>query len=91
MLEGRRPLAKRSRIGWGLAVAAGAVAFAISTWTLREMQPRPMQFGRIEEWKPATEFLLKVSSSAVFDTLPALPQPVPDYSPVLTQEKGSRL
>ncbi|HEY0780827.1 MAG TPA: hypothetical protein VGE98_00115 [Thermoanaerobaculia bacterium] len=84
----RRSAARPRRTAWSLALGAAAVAaLAISPWLLRrspEVSP-----GRIETWKPATGFLLDTPSSALYDTLPTLPQPVPDYSPLLNGEKGN--
>ena len=97
LLEGgaRRRFAAHRRSGWtfatGLAAAATIVAVALSTWSLhRPPRPPGPSSDRIETWRPATEFLLDASFTDLLDTVPALPQPVPDYSSLLTREKGPR-
>jgi len=90
VLEGGagRRFAQPRWIGWACAVACGAVAVAISTWSLH--RPPEIPPGRIEAWTPPTEFLLDASFTELFDTVPTLLKPVPDYSPLLAQEKGTK-
>ena len=66
-------------------------AFLFSTWGLHRPPAAPMApapAARIETWQPATAFLLDPSFDDLLDTVPALPRPVPDYSPLLRAEKG---
>lgn len=82
-----RRSAKHPRIAWSL-VAAAAIVVVISIWSLHRSPKIPP--GRIETWKPPTEFLLAASTTKLFDAMPTLANPVPDYSPLLAKEKGRK-
>ena len=88
-----RGAARRSaspRFGRALAVAAAAVAAIVVVISAPGFRrPRETASGRIETWRPPTDFLLETSSSELFHTIPALPDPPPDYSTLLAKEKGS--
>ncbi len=88
-----RPIAEPRRFSrpWttGIATIGAAALFAtflFSTWNLH--RPSTIPTASIETWQPATDFLLDPSFDDLLDTVPELPRPVPDYSTLLTEEKG---
>ena len=89
-----RDVPRRASSGWTgrvLAVAATAVTaivVVLSAGSLHRPQETPQ--ARIETWRAPTDFLLEASSMELFSTTPALSKPVPDYSPLLANEKGSK-
>jgi len=86
----RRPTLRFAGSGWiGRAFAvAAAVVLAIAAVTLRRSPEIPAD--RIETWKPPTDFLREGAFTELFDTTPTLPEPVPDYSLLLANEKGDK-
>jgi len=87
----RRPtlrFAGSGRTGRAFAVAAAAVVIVIAAMTLRRSPEIPAD--RIETWKPPTDFLREGAFTELFDTTPTLPEPVPDYSLLLANEKGDK-
>lgn len=91
---GRGETRRHSRpvwIGRAFAVAATAVTVIVVVISARSLhRPQEIPQARIETWKAPTDFLLEASSTELFDSLPTLSNPVPDYSPLLTNEKGSK-
>jgi hypothetical protein len=89
ILQSRAPaaFAPSRRIARALAVAAAATAVVILARSPRRPPGAPPD--HIESWKAPTDFLLGASFTALFDTVPNLTPPVPDYSPLLEEEKGS--
>lgn len=89
-----RQVSRRASSSWTgrvLAAAAAGVAAIVVVVAARSLHPpQEKPAARIESWKPPTDFLLEGSSTELFDTLPTLSRPVPDYSPLLENEKGSR-
>lgn len=89
-----RDVSRRPSSGWTgriLAAAAAGVTAIVVVVAARSLQrPQEIPTARIETWTPPTDFLLEGSFTELFDTLPALSKPVPDYSPLLTNEKGSK-
>jgi hypothetical protein len=83
-----RRFATPRRIGRALAVGAASILIVISARMLHRSPPIPV--GRIETWKPPTDFLLEAAFTELFDTIPELPKPVPDYSLLLAKEKGDK-
>lgn len=80
--------AKPARIARALVAAAGAAVIVIAVWS-RHRAPE-IAVARVETWTPPTQFLLEASFTKLFDTMPTLANPVPDYSPLLTKEKGRK-
>ena len=75
-------------IGRAIATAAAAAAVVVLTLAVRLLRPTPeAPTARIEEWKPATDVLLEASFTDLFDATPVLPEPVPDYAPLLAKQK----
>jgi hypothetical protein len=68
-----------------VTAAAAIVALAVSVALLQRPQPAI----RIEDWKAPTDFLLEAPYPDLLDTMPALPEAVPDYSRLLATEKGT--
>jgi hypothetical protein len=72
-------------IGRALAAAAAVIVLTLAVRLLRPTPEAPTV--RIEEWKPATDVLLEASFTDLFDVTPVLPEPVPDYAPLLAKQK----
>ena len=79
---------RNPRVLAAAAAAAAVVAAAIFVPSLRRTPEAPP--ARIETWKAPTDFLLERTSPEVFETIPALSSPPPDYAPLLDREKGSK-
>lgn len=89
-----RDVSRRPSSSWTgrvlAAAAAGVTAIVVVVAALSLHRPQEKPSARIEAWKPPTDFLLEGSATELFDTLPTLSRPVPDYSPLLENEKGSQ-
>lgn len=88
-LERGRSGARPARIGPASLVTAAAAIFALAV-SVALLYRRPQPATRIEDWKAPTDFLLEASYPDLLDTTPVLPEAVPDYSPLLAKEKGSK-
>jgi hypothetical protein len=78
--------ARVERIPLGILAAAAAIlAFAVSLALFRPEPPAPI---RIADWRSPTDFLLAPPYPDLFGSPPSLPEPVPDYSPLLASQKG---
>jgi hypothetical protein len=89
LLERGRSGARPARIGPAGLVTAAAATLALAV-SLALLHRRPQPATRIEDWKAPTDFLLEASYPDLLDTTPVLPEAVPDYSPLLAKEKGSK-
>jgi hypothetical protein len=89
-----RDLSRRPSPGWTVRVLAAAaaavmvIAVVISARSLH--RPQEISQARIETWKAPTDFLLEPSFTELFDSVPTLSNPVPDYSALLTKRKGNK-
>jgi len=87
VLERGRSGARATRMGRArlIMAAAAVLIFAVS---LALFHRRPQPEIRIGDWRAPTDFLLEASYPDLFDTTPALLEAVPDYAPLLANEKG---
>jgi hypothetical protein len=88
LLERGRSRARTSRAGpvRFVAAAAAILALAVSVVLFRRPQPAIL----IEDWKAPTDFLLESPYPDLLVTRPAPLEAVPDYSPLLATEKGTK-
>ena len=67
------------------AVALALVAAVTLVGALLLRRPPAADLGRaiaLEDWRPSTDALLRMPDQELFDSLPELPGPVPDYSAI---------
>ncbi len=85
---GRPP--RRVRGGAGRALAAvAALVLLVAGARLLSRAPEPARTDA-GAWTAPTDFLLESPYAGLWDTTPALVEPVPDYSPLLRDEKPSK-
>jgi hypothetical protein len=88
---GRSSPARPSGGRWVVRTLAAAAAVIVAVASIRSVRRSPETSpARIETWAPPTDFLREPPFAGLLDTTPTLPESVPDYSPLLTKEKGIR-
>lgn len=70
----------------GLVLTATAILVFAASLALLHRRPQPGT--GIWEWKAPTDFLLETSYPDLLDATPAVLEAMPDYAPLLANEKG---